>query len=256
MKLISWLVYPLTWVILIWLMAIGLRWFRIHRTAQILTSVAFIMLWIISMPITGQWLLHQLEQRYPEQPITAIQPADAILLLGGGLTGAAPPWRLSYDANDAIDRVLYTAQLYHAGKARLIIASGGYFPEQAVQQSEASAMKALLIQLGVDANAIIEEAHSQTTYENMNNTQPILNNAQVSRLLLVTSAAHMPRALATAQRRFGNQIQIEAASCDVRIVNHQYLLLDYLPQAGGLALFTQAWHEWIGNILYHLKGYA
>jgi uncharacterized SAM-binding protein YcdF (DUF218 family) len=208
------------------------------------------------MPFTSQWLMHQLESRYPVQAIDEILPADVILVLGGGIHGSAPPWRLAPDLNDAADRVVYAAQLYHAGKAKQVLVSGGTLSWKGIQQSEASAMKALLVQLGVPASVIIEEDQSQSTYENMVNSRVLLSTHSVQSLLLVTSAAHMPRSMATAAKNLDVQLTVSAAPTDIRVVAVGGDLLDYLPQASGLAMFTEAWHEWVGWLVYRLKGYA
>ncbi len=255
-KLFSYFLYPLTWVVLLLLLSVISLWWQKQRLAKLSATSSLLLLSVISMPVTSQWLMHQLESRYPVQAINDIQPADVILVLGGGIHGSAPPWRLAPDLNDAADRVVYAAQLYHAGKASRILVSGGTLSWKGVQQSEASAMKALLVQLSVPESAIIEEDKSQSTYENMKNSQTILGNLGMQKVLLVTSAAHMPRSMATAFVNLPASISINAAATDIRVLAVGGDLLDYLPQASGLAMFTQAWHEWVGWLVYRLKGYA
>lgn len=255
-KLLGYALYPLSWVVLLLIIATLAVWWNRKRLASVSLTLATGLLFIISMPITGQWLTHQLEKQFPVVDLNQIETADTILLLGGGIQGSAPPWRLMPDLNDAADRVVYAAQLYHAQKAKLIIASGGTLSWRGVAQSEAEAMKQLLVQLGVPETAIIEESKSQSTYENMTYSASILSNLASNHLLIVTSAAHMPRAMATAQRNLPNHIQLHAASTDLRIVAIAPDLLDWLPQASGLEQFTQAWHEWMGWLVYQIKGYA
>lgn len=255
-KLFSYFLYPLTWVVLLLLVSVIALWWQRQRLAKLSATGSLVLLSVISMPVTSQWLMHQLESRYPVQAINDIQPADVIVVLGGGIHGSAPPWRLAPDLNDAADRVVYAAQLYHAEKAARILVSGGTLSWKGVQQSEASAMKALLVQLSVPESDIIEEDKSQSTYENMKNSQPILANLGMQKVLLVTSAAHMPRSMATALQNLPTNISITAATTDIRVVSIGDDLLDYLPQASGLAMFTEAWHEWVGWLVYRLKGYA
>ena len=255
-KLFSYFLYPLTWVVLLLLLSVISLWWQKHRLAKLSATSSLLLLSLISMPFTSQWLMHQLESRYPVQAIDEILPADVILVLGGGIHGSAPPWRLAPDLNDAADRVVYAAQLYHAGKAKQVLVSGGTLSWKDIQQSEASAMKALLVQLGVPASVIIEEDQSQSTYENMVNSRVLLSTHSVQSLLIVTSAAHMPRSMATAAKNLDVQLTVSAAPTDIRVVAVGGDLLDYLPQASGLAMFTEAWHEWVGWLVYRLKGYA
>lgn len=255
-KLFSYFLYPLTWVVLLLTLSVIAVWWHKQRLAKFTATSALVLLSVISIPVTSQWLTYQLESQYPEQPIDSIQPADVILVLGGGIHGSAPPWRLAPDLNDAADRVVYAAQLYHASKAKQILVSGGTLSWKGIQQSEASAMKALLVQLGVPAFVIIEEDQSQSTYENMLNSRVLLSTHSVQSLLLVTSAAHMPRSMATAAKNLDAQLTVSAAPTDIRVVAIGSDLLDFLPQASGLAMFTEAWHEWVGWLVYRLKGYA
>jgi uncharacterized SAM-binding protein YcdF (DUF218 family) len=182
-KLFSYFLYPLTWVMLLLLLSVIALWWHKQRLAKVTATSALVLLSVISMPISSQWLMHQLESQYPAQLIDSIQLTDVLLVLGGGIHGSAPPWRLAPDLNDAADRVVYAAQLYHADKAKQIIVSGGTLSWKGVQQSEASAMKALLMQLGVPASAVIEEDQSQSTYENILNSQVLLSAHSVQTLV-------------------------------------------------------------------------
>jgi uncharacterized SAM-binding protein YcdF (DUF218 family) len=80
-----------------------------------------------------------------------------------------------------------------AGKARFVIASGGALRKG---PAETYAMAALLTAWGVPQEAIILETASRNTYENAINSKRLLEAHGLHQVLLVTSALHMPRALA------------------------------------------------------------
>lgn len=251
-KLLSLLIYPLSWVILLLLAGLVLLWRNHQRSARRLLLSGLLGLWIMATPLTGQWLMQQLEQTFAAHPAQEMTQADAIVLLGGGIRGSAPPRRPHPDLLEQADRVIYAAQLWQAGKAPKIIASGGTLSWQGHQQSEAQAMQALLEQLQVPASVVIEEADSQTTRQNAQNTLPLLRQLGAQRVLLVTSAAHMPRALDTFTRMMPDIIFIPAPT-DVRILAVGDDLLDWLPQASGIGLFSEAWHEWVGRLVYRVR---
>ena len=115
-KLFSYFLYPLTWVVLLLLLSVISLWWQKHRLAKLSATSSLLLLSLISMPFTSQWLMHQLESRYPVQAIDEILPADVILVLGGGIHGSAPPWRLAPDLNDAADRVVFWAPNFESGK--------------------------------------------------------------------------------------------------------------------------------------------
>jgi uncharacterized SAM-binding protein YcdF (DUF218 family) len=70
--------------------------------------------------------------------------------------------------------------------------------------------------------------------------------------LLVTSAAHMPRAMATF-RRAG--VPVIAASADVRVVENSDPFA-LLPDAGALPAVANALKEWTGLLVYRMRGWA
>ncbi len=65
--------------------------------------------------------------RYSPVAVAETPTADAIVALGGAVEGPAPP-RIALDLSDAADRVLHAARLYRAGKAPVVVISGGAIP--------------------------------------------------------------------------------------------------------------------------------
>ena len=156
---------------------------------------------VMSFPPVADALLEPLQDK--ARAAAAQAPAccyDAIVVLGGGMTPAAPPFLMEPDLSDGADRIWYAAQLYHRGVARRIIVSGGSFVEQrgGPATSEAEAMRRFLIDLGVPSEAIVSEGNSLNTLENIRNVRRMVGDARVA---LITSAFHMPRALKIAQSR-------------------------------------------------------
>jgi uncharacterized SAM-binding protein YcdF (DUF218 family) len=252
-KILSLAIYPLTWLLV--LLIISLLLLIINKTRAGITTltVALISFWIIAMPVTGKWLMHSLESQYEAKQVKDSTTADVIVLLGGGIAGSAEPIRPMPDLLDSADRVWFAAQLYNAQKAPTIIASGGTLSWRGINQSEASAMRLLLEQLNVPSTAIVDEDQSLTTYENALHCRPLLQSLSAKRILLVTSAAHMPRAMAVFSKQYPESVIIPAVT-DVRVLAIGADLLDWLPQASGIAMLNEAWHEWIGLLVYKLKG--
>ena len=254
LKIVSWVLYPISWIVLLLVLSFLFSFFYRKVLSRVLLGLALLLLWVTAMPVTGQYLLSSLERQYPMQPIGVMTTADAIVLLGGGMGGDAPPERLQPDLGDAADRVWYAAQLYLAGKAPVIIASGGVIGWKGETQTEAAAMRQLLLQLGVPMQAIVDEGESLSTYENAMNTRPVLSQMAAKRVLLVTSAAHMPRSLAVFQKQ-NPDCSFIPVTTDVRALPLTNDVYNWLPQAGGLVRTTEAWHEWVGYAMYVIKGW-
>ncbi|GEP58261.1 YdcF family protein [Reyranella soli] len=155
---------------------------------------------VMAFPPVSDALLEPLQAK--ARAAAAEAPAccyDAIVVLGGGVTPAAPPFLMDPDLADAADRVWYAARLYHRGIARRVIVSGGSLlaGNSEPAKTEAEAMRRFLVDLGVPSEAIVSEGNSMNTLENIRNVRQMVGEARVA---LVTSAFHMPRALKIARQ--------------------------------------------------------
>ncbi len=167
---------------------------RFKRTAWAIGAFALAWLGLWATPWASQALRSQLENQHPVHDVQQVATAQAIVVLGGGIK---PPTNYNPlpDMNAAADRVWHAARLYHAGKAPLLVLSGGSDP-QLHTSSEAAAMQQLLLHMAVPAGATVLEEYSRNTRENAVYSAALLRERGIQRVLLVTSALHMPRALA------------------------------------------------------------
>lgn len=183
-------------LLLAWVLAlVGL-----NRFSLVVAVLAIAQTLVMSFPPVADVLLEPLQDK--ARAAAAEAPAccyDAIVVLGGGVTPAVPPYLMDPDLADAADRVWYAAQLYHRGVARRIIVSGGSLSplKAGPATTEAEAMRRFLVDLGVPSEAIISEGDSMNTIENIRNVRRMVGEARVA---LVTSASHMPRALKLARQ--------------------------------------------------------
>jgi uncharacterized SAM-binding protein YcdF (DUF218 family) len=195
-----------------------------------LGALALFWLWLWSTPVISHWLASQIENQIAQIPIASVPHVQAIVVLGGGVT---PPisGETEIDLKSASDRVWYAAQLFYAGKAPLVLLSGGGNLERQLF-SEARAMAVFLKDLGVPAHSIALEETSRNTRENAEFSARLLRARGMEHILLVTSALHMPRALML----FNAQgLQVTPAPTDFKSGQEpQYSLLAWLPDADAL----------------------
>ncbi len=211
-KLLPAFLYPLGLALLLALVALLFgRFRRLRRTVLLLTIV---LLWLPSMQVTANLLALWWEAAYPPVAAADQRQADAIVVLGGVAAQPLPP-RIVPDLNGAADRLFETARLFHAGKAAHIVVSAGNLPWSEIVAPEAQWIARFLGELGVPAAAITLEQKSRNTHENALFTAAILNDKGWRSVLLVTSADHMRRAMATF-RKVG--VSATAAPADVRPV--------------------------------------
>jgi uncharacterized SAM-binding protein YcdF (DUF218 family) len=209
-------------------------------------------LWLWATPVFSDWVRGSLEGQYPPAALEAIPAADAVVVLGGGIEPAVPP-RAFPDLGGASDRVWHGARLVRAGKAPLLVLSGGALPWRAEHGPEAQGMLTFVTDLGIPDERILIEPKSATTRGNAVETTRLLSARGIRRILLVTSALHMRRAEA-AFRAVG--LEVVPAATDHEVVAQDRTVLDYLPDAQALADSSRALKELLGLFVYSLRGWA
>ncbi len=247
-KVGGYLLSPLTLALGLWLAA-GLCYALRRRSLAVgLASIAFVGLWVASTPLLAQALLGNLQSRYPAMAAQSAPSADAIVVLGGALAGAYPPQRPTYTLGPSANRVWFAAELYRAGKAKWVVVAAGNQPDDEGVQVEAEAIAEMLGLIGVPKTAIRLEGSSRTTWENAANVRKVLENLRVRRVLLVTSAQHMPRAVKTFAKVWGPDasVQIVPMSTDVIVLGHGTDPKMWLPSLGALQSVSKAIKEFAG----------
>ncbi len=250
-KLLPAFLYPLGLALLLAFVALLFgRFRRLRRSALV---VAILLLWLPSMPATANLLALGWEAAYPPVAAAMLPQADAIVVLGGIAAQPLPP-RIVPDLNGSADRLFETARLFHAGKAAHVVVSGGNLPWNEVVAPEAEWIARYLGELGIPAEAVTLEEKSRNTRENALFTAAILGDKGWHSVLLVTSADHMRRAMASF-RKAG--VSATAAPADIQARTPVYdSVLDFLPNADALATTTSIVKEMIGLLYYRLRGWA
>ena len=209
------------------------RWRRLGLT---LVAVSVAWLWFASTPLCTALLGLPLERPYLAFEDAAKSPeADAIVVLGGGI-GKYPGF-VYPDMFEAADRVWHAARLYKAGKAPKIVVSGS---------GDLVAAVPLLRDLGVDESAIVVDNESRNTYENSRFTERLLGGGKV---LLVTSAWHMTRALGNFSR---TSLEALPAPCDFKACESASVSRGFwcaiAPGAENLMWTGVFLKEWLGRL--------
>src|SRR5260370_27753447 len=93
----------------------------------------------------------------------------------------------------------------------MLIISGGRLPWQKSLPPISESMAEMAEMMGVPKSSVVQERDSGNTYENALDVNAILKARHFHRILLVTSAMHMPRALALVKHQ---GIDAIAAPCD------------------------------------------
>lgn len=252
-KILPLFVMPLAVVLFAGLLAMLLLLRKQRRASVIVLMFALIVLWISAIPVTGSMLYARLESTYRPVPLASVPSSDCIVLLGGAISPGLEP-RVDIELTDAVDRVRKTAELFRTGKAPIVIVSAGNQPWSKSEKSEAELTKELLVEWGVAPDAIFLEGSSRNTRENALYSKNLIQAVNCKRPLLVTSAAHMPRAVA-AFDVVG--VPVTPVSTDVKVADTSTLtVMDFIPSAGALAMTSDALREFLGRFVYQIRGWA
>ncbi|MBX3422087.1 MAG: YdcF family protein [Pirellulaceae bacterium] len=228
---LSWLGLT-AWVVLGWTMqGISGRWPAL---------IAWLLLTVCGTSPLPNWCLGHLENQVVAYRPGRDAPLDVLIVLGGG-TRTGPS---RSEISDSGDRVVYAAQLYLQGHTRRLITTGSA-TASAVPGDLSPTQQTLEIwqALGIPDNAI-SALPGRNTYEEIQSLRatPELWNGQ--RVGVLTSAAHLPRALRLAARAGLSDLIPVAASH--RGDSRGLSVLSFVPSASNLEKMAACQHEWMG----------
>jgi uncharacterized SAM-binding protein YcdF (DUF218 family) len=220
-----------------------------QRPAKLLIGSSVVLLSLAAFLPIGKWIGTPLETRFttnPQLPDTV----DGIILLGG----AADPLN-SYiwdqaELGSAAERYLAFVTLAKDHPAAKLVFTGGSgsIIDQAYREADIALY--LLESLGLDRRRLELERDSRNTWENVVNSKALMQPAAGETWVLVTSAAHMPRAIGVFCAQDWPLIPYP--------VDHETSpgtqLRIGLDLAGNLSALNDSTREWLGLLVYRLTG--
>lgn len=169
-------------------------WLR--RRAPRLAALCFVLgvggLWLMSLPVTVEWAARILESEVAldrSEWSGLKQRAQAIVVLGAGREQADPAWGSDQPSHIALERLRYASRLAKASGLPILTSGGLHYgkpPSEALLAAEA-------LQRDFATPAQWLEERSRTTWENALYSAEMLKAAGIQRIVLVTTASHMPR---------------------------------------------------------------
>lgn len=242
-KIIGWVMSPLG----MFFLSLGLAWVlkrrKWQRTAMGVTIASLALLWAFSCSwmtwIIGLPLERMSGAESCVLDMDNIPEADAIVLLGGGISVHEECGSLEMMAGS--DRVFVAARLWKAGKAKTLTLSG-----HGVEKSTLPLLK----EFGVDEKACVFFADARNTEEE----SKMIKDLGAKKILLVTSAWHMPRARMMFERR-GFEVIACPADFEAHCTWERPLEFgDFFPNGDSLNRNSYLFKEWIGLLGYWITG--
>lgn len=264
-KSLPYLVYPAGLLML--MLLVGLIFCKGEKAKNRMMGLMLLFVLFCGNKLPGAFLIRKLEQAYPAYD--GKETADAIVVLGGGtVTGSVP--RPTVEVNGAGDRVLYAVKLYRDGAADRLLVGGSYISWLAGQaetengiSSPASEMAELMVDLlNVPDDALIVQDRSVNTYEEAVEDAKLLKEAGMDKIILVSSATHMRRAVPLFEKQ---GLEVIPAPTDFSYSDQEWenlLRFDLqtaytfiLPTVGNMETLQGALKEYLGYFVYHLRGW-
>lgn len=248
-KILSFLISPFTWIIVLLLLGVFLKNKKVAR--RLLIACVCVSLFFsnsfIADEVYGWW-------EYPVTPDNEItQVYDVGVVLGGGMvTIDAQNNRMTFRNNT--DRFLQAMRLYKTGKIKNILLSSGSGSLIYRDMLEASLLKKYMVLIGVPDSVILVDSISDNTYQNAKYSAEILNKKfPDGKFLLITSSSHMNRALACFKKA---GIKTDTYCTNKMMGKRKVDLMKILvPNIEAIGTWDKLIHEIAGYISYSLMGY-
>jgi uncharacterized SAM-binding protein YcdF (DUF218 family) len=223
-----------------------LRW---RRTGAGLLAFSAILLFLCGWSPLGPAATMVLEDRFPIPALPA--KLDGIIMLGGAVDTNITADRDSVALTDGAERLFALAVLARRyPEARLILSGGGRELLLGKTLSESEDARRVLVDIGVAPERIEMEERSQTTSENAEESFALAGPKSGEKWLLITSAYHMPRAVASFRAAgfpvLPYPVDFRTRPADLRRPVNSI--------ADGLELTDLAAHEWVGLLTYRFTG--
>ncbi len=234
---------PLSWSL--WALVFALVALMRRRNPRLWMGLAILLQLAVAMPVVGRWLITPLEMRYP-LPALAEAPGTIVVLAGAErLTQSAIFKRpILSEASERVSEAAYLARRFPAARIVLV---GGIVGLNGIRDVDIAAQ--FLGDVGVAPGRLVIVSNTTDT---CTNASGFAKTSQQAPTVLVTSAAHMPRAMAC------------FAAAGLTPIPYP---VDFRGMAGrsGGALFMPggstnaatvdlALHEWAGLAWYRLSG--
>lgn len=219
---------------------------RGRRGGPAIVWAGLLAMYALSTPAGVGWMLAGLETT-PPLSAEAARRAQAIVILAGGQRRHAPEFGGPTINALSLERLRYGARLARQTGLPVLL-SGGTLREEF---AEAQLMREALLQdFGIAAQWT--ESTSRDTRENARNSALALGREGIARILLVTHAAHMPRARAEFAAA-GLEVIAAPTAWQSAPGGEALELRDFVPTPRAAFSGWYATHEWLGLLALRLR---
>lgn len=213
--------------------------------------LALLILYVCSIPFLSNRLIGWLETRYPALSVMGVEPADAVVVLGGILgpkvaAGFPPNWM------ETVERFEAGVALVQAGKAGHLVFTGARIKWEGGETTEGEELRLLALARGIAPEKILVTREINNTATEAVAVAELMKKQGWRRIILVTTGWHMPRA-SRLFRKAGVDcliFPVDFRSARDRAVT----VLDFVPKADSWLMTETALRECYGLAFYAVTG--
>ena len=241
-KLLPYLVYPITIITFL------LIWAAISRK-RLPVILALVLLIITSSPIVSHQMVAYIDGQERKKIVEDMDVADSIVVLSGMIVPIKTKQGIAYEWGDP-DRFFGGIELIKAGKAKNIIFTGGILPWQKNIKPEGQVLAKFAEDFGIPSSQIIVTDDVENTRDEAKAVREILTKNNTNKVILVTSAFHMPRA---SKLFLKEGIEVQTYPVDFKAGISNITPMDFLPSADAFFGFQYSLRELIGRAYYRFR---
>jgi len=231
----------------IFLLVALITWGVVFRS-RISGILAISILILCSLPIFSNKLIIYLENEYILSDASSAKTADAIVVLSGMVRPINGKNGLSYEWREASDRIFAGIELVKKNKAPIMILTGGKLP-WSVGKPEGEYLRDIAIKYGIHNKNVFLTENVENTDQEARAVAKLLHKAS-PKIILVTSAFHMPRAKKVFEAA---GIKTEPFAVDFLSEVGNKKIMDFIPNAKAFSDTSLFVRELIGRLYYNLK---
>jgi len=243
-KILLFLIKPFVWFCALVVAAIFAK--RDKARKKLIIAAALVLL-IFSNPFLAGKAVNLYEPEYPVQK----KNYDIAIVLGGfsGLNKRNNEIKL----NGNCDRLFQAISLYQQGRVKKILITSGNANLLNNEVKEADLVKNFLHQICIPDSAVLIENQSRNTVENAKFSYVLIKKTMPhAKIVVVTSAWHIPRAKVIFTRFFGDGLDYLPTNYVGKI---DYNFDDFIiPNPGVFGTWDMLFKEWIGLVVDRFRG--
>lgn len=213
-----------------------------------ISFTGIVILILCSLPILSSELSAYLEEDYQLNRTSAVDTASAIVVLSGMVVTIKTKDGFAYEWAGSVDRIFAGIDLFKENKAPFLILTGGKLP-WSVGKPEGEYLRDVAIKYGIPKKHILLTENVENTDQEAKAVKKILSTDD-PKVILVTSAFHMPRAKKVFEAA---GITVIPFPVDFRSSAEKLTFMNFIPSAAAFYTTSFFIREVMGRAYYNLK---